>query len=250
MREKRRDAGADGVDDDDDEIIPINAKLAGDQGLWARAEDFWHVVGWAFNCAATSNPRWTVWKMWLELMLDLMEGDLCERVQMASDSADERSGELVRKSIISQFVNGDSGELSHGRRAKIIRAVFAHGSPKDHAELKEIWKDETKELMTDQRIQDSLKHKNNAEGLSLEDLSEDEDFADEMDLDMSIVKSEEHDRPTRRGRRRTQTLSPKLEDDADTDSSLMDTADALEMYGGTEAIYLRRRFLNLVCMSC
>lgn len=243
---KRRDTSVEDVDQD---IRVIDAKIAGDQGLWARAEDFWHVVGWAFNCAAQKSARWPTWKLWLENMLDLMEVDLRECAHAEALVAGKGLNETVGgKSMIAQYVHGGTAGLGHGQRYRIMRAIFAHGTSTDRKEFKEIWKDETKEVLNDQRILDvHLKHRSNPEGLSLEDLSEDEDLAEEMELDLSIVKEEPG--LSTRARRRTQTLSPKQEDEEDQDDFATDTTEILEVFGGSEAIYLRRRILTLVCYA-
>src|SRR6202034_1126779 len=54
---------------------PINSKLANESSLWLRAQDFWQVVGWALNCSIHHRGRWTVWKVWLDYMLDVIEAD-------------------------------------------------------------------------------------------------------------------------------------------------------------------------------
>ena len=47
--------------------------------VWQRAEDFWHVVGWAFRCSVLHPERWERWQIWLQFMCNVLEDDWKER---------------------------------------------------------------------------------------------------------------------------------------------------------------------------
>ena len=112
----------------------VKSELAMSGGLWARAEDFWHVVGWAFNCSVKHKKRWARWEIWLEFMIGVLEEGWKNR------AVEEGSDSLIVCYI--QSGRSDSGG-AHDKR--VVRSVFADGTPKSLSEFKEIWKDETKE---------------------------------------------------------------------------------------------------------
>ncbi|KAL1641057.1 hypothetical protein SLS58_006329 [Diplodia intermedia] len=123
---------------------PIRSAVANKNSLWAKADNFWHVLGWAFNCSVNHKERWERWKIWLELMLEIMEVDwternrLCEE-QLGRDGATNE--ELLQQSIIVQYlVNANAGSLS--ARRMMLRAILADGGPKAISEFKEVFKDE------------------------------------------------------------------------------------------------------------
>lgn len=199
---RRRDDDASGDDEKDGQLL--NTKLAQAQSLWTCAESFWHVVGWAFNCATTSKRRWQRWKLWLEFMLDVLEADLAEQSKKATamESAEDRDA-LFMKSFAAQCTAGLGSSNSQTERRRAMRAIFAHGTPRDMAEFKEIWKDETKEREV-KDMKPPLKTGEHRPGLtSLE--SEDEDNVDGLDIDMVEVKVEGQG-SARTTRRTTSTL--------------------------------------------
>lgn len=118
----------------------IDTELANTGSLWTRAENFWQVVGWSFNCSILHKRRWERWSIWLAFMIELLELDW-----------DLRKGEsgidVMENSLIVRYIN--FGGSTAGRERKIVKAVFADGRPKAVAEFGEIWQNETKELKTD-----------------------------------------------------------------------------------------------------
>lgn len=129
-----------GVSPNNEYIESIDTDLANTGSLWARAEDFWQIVGWSFNCSILHKRRWERWCIWLDFMIELLESDW-----------DLRQGEsgvnVMEKSLIVQYIN--YGSSTAGRERRIVKAVFADGRPKAVAEFGEIWQNETKELKTD-----------------------------------------------------------------------------------------------------
>ncbi len=149
-------------------IESIDTELANIGSLWARAEDFWHVVGWSFNCSILHQRRWERWSIWLAFMVDLLELDWDLRRR---DSCVDG----MKKSLIVKHIN--FGGAIAGRERKIVKAVFADGQPKAVAEFGEIWQNETKELKTDTAFK-RVEAKIDIEADNYGDYLEDEDEGD------------------------------------------------------------------------
>ena len=83
----RRQLGKDWCNDDDDDdgqkpsVVDdeIALDLATVDSVWTRAEDLWHIVGWAFNCSVLYPARWARWKLLLGLMVGVLEDDYAQR---------------------------------------------------------------------------------------------------------------------------------------------------------------------------
>jgi hypothetical protein len=121
-------------------------------GVFTRAEDFWSVVGWAFNCACIYPARWDYYEPFLSLMLDILEADF------QAVEPDE--------SLLWSYIELATG--SHSRSRRIIRAIFADGTSKYLNEFREIF---AKELNPPQVKQEEDRDYG---GLSSGDVSEDE----------------------------------------------------------------------------
>ncbi|KKK12126.1 hypothetical protein P175DRAFT_0553619 [Aspergillus ochraceoroseus IBT 24754] len=119
----------------------IALDLSHSNSVWSRAEDFWHAVGWAFNCSVLHPARWERWRIWLEFMCEILEDDWGERCrQKAKDPAHDNK--IVQDSIIAHYIHGHSG--SFGRNRRILRAVFADGSSAAVNEFREVFHHEVK----------------------------------------------------------------------------------------------------------
>ncbi|KAL8720522.1 MAG: hypothetical protein Q9225_002644, partial [Loekoesia sp. 1 TL-2023] len=125
-----------------DDLDSINTELANAGSVWAKAQDFWHVVGWAFNCSVLHKRRWERWHLWLEYMIDVLDKDWALRAHLHIEN--EYSDDDPREgSIIVQYLS--AGDTIARQERRILRAVFADGSPRSTAEFPEIWRNETKE---------------------------------------------------------------------------------------------------------
>ncbi|KAL8928566.1 MAG: hypothetical protein Q9208_001800 [Pyrenodesmia sp. 3 TL-2023] len=141
-RGARRRAAGDDVATPIDSLDSVDLELANAGSVWAKAQDFWRVVGWAFNCSVLHQRRWERWHLWLRYMIDVLEKDWVMRSHMHSQ--DEDTEEDPREgSMIVRYLSGNDTTARQDRR--IIRAIFADGSPKSAAEFPEIWRNETKE---------------------------------------------------------------------------------------------------------
>ena len=192
----------------------IESELANTGSLWARAENFWQVVGWSFNCSVLHKRRWERWSAWLTYMVDVLEADWEIRERMTEDEAKE-------KSLIVRFI--DSGRAIAGRERKIVRAVFADGRTKSVAEFGEIWKNETKELKKDGDVKKADKR------IDIEADNYGDYMEDENEADMEDSASEA-------------STPPSDVDNHQTDS-IPNVADSL---GGVDSTNLRVRLLSLL----
>ena len=126
---RRRIGSSESPEKDDDEAICSG--LADVESLWRNAKDFWHVVGWAFNCSITHKQRWDRYNLWLEYMLNVLEDDW----EVRSDA--ERL-----ESLMIRYINPEG--LVSSIEKRVVRAIFADGSTRSLAEFPEIWKNETR----------------------------------------------------------------------------------------------------------
>lgn len=227
----------------------INLRFANETAVWSKAEDFWQVVGWAFNCSVRHSKRWDRWKVWLDFMLHVLEDDLEEKAVASKTKLEEvkesnsDSEEFLADSLIARYLQTrDEGRT--GKR-RIMRAVLANGSKRDLGEFGEIWKDETKERKPPKDIHVSKRKKLNVD---------DGDFGDYMEVDDDDKDSDEMDslrqprsstrQSTRKRGRPAKSETPESEEeDAPLDE------DAASDYGGHESIVLRQRFMALVKLS-
>ncbi|KAI4175787.1 MAG: hypothetical protein LQ343_001400 [Gyalolechia ehrenbergii] len=134
------------------DLDSINSELANAGSVWAKAHDFWHVGGWAFNCSVLHKRRWERWQPWLEYMIDVLDKDWTLRAHMHTE--DEDSEEDPRESsIIVRYLS--AGDTIARQERRILRAIFADGSSRSTAEFPEIWRNETKERKKDADIKKS-----------------------------------------------------------------------------------------------
>ena len=192
----------------------IDTELANVGSLWARAEDFWHVVGWSFNCSILHKRRWERWSAWLRYMLEVLEADWDTREQGKGDGSREKS--LMMKYI-------DSTMTATGRQRKILRAIFADGQTKSVAEFGEIWQNETKELKKETDIKKADK-KIDIEADDYGDYMEDDDDKDLEDSPEEASSSAEE------ATRQSQDSIPNVAEDL----------------GGMDSVNLRLRLLSLL----
>ncbi|ROW17661.1 hypothetical protein VPNG_00601 [Cytospora leucostoma] len=131
-----------GSESDDDHI---RGKTANRGSVWARGQDFWKVLGWAFNCSALHPHRWRWWKPWLEYMLDVLEADYEERRRLDLDREGENSPyefQSLQDSLLVSYVMPRNSRMSSLK--PIMSALFADGSLSSQAIYKEVFKKEDK----------------------------------------------------------------------------------------------------------
>ncbi|MCJ1384586.1 hypothetical protein MMC17_007703 [Xylographa soralifera] len=209
---RRTTGGNVSPDKEDFEIIDI--ELANVSSLWARAEDFWHVVGWGFNCSVVHKNRWERWQLWLEYMVGVLEDDWWMRPP----------GEQGNSLLVKYLNIEDQGNIGEKR---IVRAIFADGNPRSLAEFKEVWSNETRERKpnTEAEVAKKAPVKINIEEGEYGDYvqSSDDEFEDDV--------------PT------GSVMNPHLDADSTTPCT-----DGSLLLGGSAALQLRLRLTALLIL--
>lgn len=233
-RAKTRRSNAGQASDEEVESGNLRSKYIEGQSVAENAQDFWAVVGWAFNCSVRHKARWERWREWLELMLDVLEEDL-ERYSARG----HKSPELAH-SLIAQYMSIVGAGRNNKRR--VMRAVLADGDVRSMAEFGEIWKNETRpvkkeELLGSKRRKLDLDNDDYGDYLDNES-EEDEQIKSRMSRSRTAPKS-------RRSRTPADFSAAKDEDDDDIALETASEGDAIAEYGGMDSIRLRQRFLSL-----
>ncbi|EUC40033.1 hypothetical protein COCMIDRAFT_30956 [Bipolaris oryzae ATCC 44560] len=210
------------------DIERIAGDAANEKSLWYRAEDFWHIVGWAFNCACVHKKRWSRWRLWLAVMLDFLEADWEAFVRQSTD--DDVDAEIVfQESLFWHYIIGDeSAPTNRARRRRIVKAIFATGMPESLEEYPEIWDKETA----------GPKRKKDEEQRIGEVDFETGDIADYASDDEMQNASEDEDNEDADGASAFQDYK-----------SIQNIQDAIEHLGGHDAIELRQRLLALLAQA-
>ena len=201
-----------------DQVDRIENDLANSAALFAQAESFWHIVGWAFNCSVSQKRRWERWHLWLEYMVEVLEVDL--EIRQREDQ--------IEQSMLVQYIILGGGQGDSGR--KILRAIFADGRKTSVGEFKEIWQNETKEL----RKEDDIKKAEKTIDIGADDYGDymsDEDDADFEEASLHSIPSSRSESPSKK-------LTKPARDD--------EVLNAAERFGGTSALSLRVRLLSLL----
>ena len=231
----------------DAEEFNINAPIALEGNFFARAGDFWQVVGWAFNCAARYRARWTRWKLWLEFMLEAIEDDWEERMRLydvsKTDDTSSQGGDIgiLEQSMATRIVTEATQIGGRTARRRIQRAIFADGSEKALNEFPELWPKETKEKI---KVEVDVRRKENKLNLDEGQFGDygEADSDDEIDVKVEGGQSTTRstDTPVRLSSR-----TPKIPTAPATPASDGKLLDGLSL-GGVEALTLRRRLHVIV----
>jgi hypothetical protein len=230
-RRRNRYGGGEESGDSDDEMEHISGVIANQGRLRRCAKDFWHIVGWAFNCSVVHPNRWKYWKVWLDYMLDVLYADWDERnaqddkafrTKIKEDPATQCKFTNLRESLVTKYLADVKGRSTAIRR--IVGAIFTDGGADDLQNYPEVFQNETQEV----RAQKGQKRKREGEfnnGTS--------GFGDDALDDQSL-------------------LSSQLSDATPPPSQSTDNGEvAPDPYmGGPESIVLRLRVLALVSTSC
>lgn len=198
--------------------------MAAEDSVWRRAQDFWHVVGWAFNCSVRQRKRWRFWKVWLAYMLDVIEADWKER---ASSSARGDDG-LLEDSILIRYIGNLGGTSSITRR--MIKAIFANGEPESIRLFPEVFANETLE----RKKADTGRKRKRSEKVNVEQ----DNYGDYLGTEEDLVEEDTT----------FWSSQPTTSSDGDDDSGA-DAAQLIEDFGGPEAVVMRKRLIALVSCS-
>ncbi|KAI9809133.1 MAG: hypothetical protein M1825_002422 [Sarcosagium campestre] len=255
--------GSDGENDDSggDGMDRVRSRMAS-SGVWARGEDFWHLVGWAFNCAVLYPARWKRWRLWLEVMLDILEDDWAQCLQTYSsqgpsaadedahdDDVDGSSAQeqllSLSQSLIGRYVCDDRRRAGGGAR-RILRAVFADGDDAALKEFREVFANETAAL----RPKDpnasiaSLKRKRRDARVNVDE----QEYADYLDDSEEEGEGVSSDLPPDSSQIENIVDSSDAQPDGDGGAGGRsdESTDGAASLGGYEAVVLRTRLLALL----
>ncbi|KAL7821482.1 hypothetical protein V8C44DRAFT_314698 [Trichoderma aethiopicum] len=126
----------------------LRGKIANEGGVWAKGQDFWSTVGWAFHCCSLMPHRWRYWKAWLEFMLDVLEADWAERERRDQEDYETngRVGEEPTiwraESMMVMYMKQEDGR--HSGDKAIIKALFAYNGSVSSSSFREVFEKEHK----------------------------------------------------------------------------------------------------------
>jgi hypothetical protein len=171
-------------DTDEESNNVLRSIFAHDKSVFSQVTDIWQIIGWAFNCSVAWPVRWERWRLFLELLLDVLEQDLIQRTD-----ADAELGvrTYTHKCIILDILKSVEGR---GGRRRVMRAIMANGIEKSLKEFGEVYKNETKERKTDQRDTKRVKFSIEEDKWGDYDMDEDEDAVVD-DLPNSVHEEDE-----------------------------------------------------------
>ncbi|KAE8836430.1 hypothetical protein HRS9139_04528 [Pyrenophora teres f. teres] len=207
---------------DNSDINRIVGEAANENSLWYRADDFWHIVGWAFNCSVAHKKRWSRWKLWLSNMLDFIDADwqVCVRESKTEDGSDDAA---LQQSLLWYYIIGDEfAPTNRGRQRRILKAILAMATSESLKEYPEIWDRETAEP----------KKKSGGQRVGKVSFETGEMADYESDEEMQDVADGADD-----------------EDASDTpldDDEVENIHEAVERLGGHDAIQLRHRLIAIL----
>ncbi|KAF9700625.1 hypothetical protein EKO04_001588 [Ascochyta lentis] len=214
--------------EEEDDIDQLYCEAANDKILWNRADDFWHIVGWAFNCSVAYKKRWDRWKLLLSVMLDFLESDwdVCVKSSQHDEAGQETA---LQESLVWHYIVGEGQSMTRATRRRSIKAIFAIASSNSLKDYPEIWESETKEPKERAGKRQKLGNVDFETG----------EVAD-YDSDEETINA-----PRTRAIERKRDVSPPLDLPDITDGSL-NLHSAIERLGGSDAIALRQRLLALL----
>ncbi|KAF1845004.1 uncharacterized protein K460DRAFT_284565 [Cucurbitaria berberidis CBS 394.84] len=206
------------------DVERIAGAAANAQSLWYRAEDFWHIVGWAFNCSIAHKKRWSRWKLWLNISVDFLEADW--DVCVKQSKGNEKGGEsILQESLLWRYIVGEAESTNRGMRRRIVKAILALATTESRKEYPEVWETETAEPKRKRESNQPLGEVDFETG-AVGDYDSDEEMEDAVEQ-MDDVKS---------------GSSPRVPSDDD----IQTVHDAVERLGGQGAIELRQRLIALL----
>ncbi|KAL4872995.1 hypothetical protein BDV12DRAFT_114993 [Aspergillus spectabilis] len=220
-----------------DRDIPID--LAQSASVWSRAEDFWHAVGWAFNCAVLHPARWEHWQIWLEFMCEVLEEDWAERQRKDKGlSTDWR-----KESLIFHYIKNSSHGF--GRNRRILRSIFADGGATAVNEFREVFHHELK-LSRKKPTKDKESKKREAAAVDI-DAEEYGDFYLTTDHEDDDSSGRDSKRPRRtQGTRSKRTAAATPTPKPTPDSTYPDPTLSSFLLGDMTSLALRQRLLHLL----
>lgn len=211
--------------------IKLRNRYADKDSLWTNAEDFWHVLGWAFNCSIMHQTRWKRYFLLLDWMLNALSSDL--ECNAKHDTADQ--------SILAKYLSS-VGEGRNNKR-RVMRAILADGGTRSTGEFPEIWKNETKPPK--RKAEDEVAQMDKKKKLDLE-AGEFGDYYNNSDSDIEspAIGSLQRSRsattlPSAKGSR-----NPSGDEQRSQSTAVVSST--LDSFGGLDSLNLRRQILDLL----
>ncbi|KAK5088068.1 hypothetical protein LTS08_004872 [Lithohypha guttulata] len=223
----------------------LGIKYADSQSVFTSKDDFWSVIGWAFNCSCLPGPyatRWLYWSSWLQHMLEVLESDWQCREELGK----------CQESLIWKYISSAIGGFARARRT--IRAIFADGSRDSLNFFTEVFRKELK----GPRIEHEKAKKQEVAVKVDEDIYGDwlQDSESSIDEDVDVHHGDVANRPSKRLRTRTPltrrrrlpqaSKSPIFTEEEDTDASGQEESGTRHGLGPLDSIMLRLRLLQLL----
>ncbi|ETS84756.1 hypothetical protein PFICI_02781 [Pestalotiopsis fici W106-1] len=178
----------------------------GKNSVWRRGQDFFNVVGWAFNCSVLYPNRWEYWRQWLEFMCDVLEADILERARIDEEEHDRAGGEegecsyaMLSNSILAGYLNQCERKRTNGAKS-LMAVIFADGQTSSARQFQEIWDKEHKGISRDRIVRKRKRKVNIEKG----------DFGGLLDDD-SVYSSQNSEPPPTPQKRRSGSESPALQ---------------------------------------
>ncbi|OCK84926.1 hypothetical protein K432DRAFT_319242 [Lepidopterella palustris CBS 459.81] len=229
--------------DSDDGERTIKSNVANASSLYQRAEDFWQIVGWAFNCSLCWKKRWERWRLWLELMLDFLEADWHERSRLSMEEGADVE-QLFTQSLIWQYTASRDPQ-SRASRRRILRAILADGNGKSLKEFTEVFKNETKEVKIEEG--NTIKHRKvlDIENGEFGDYGVDDDEDAIMD-DVDVRTSKRLASRRAFGKWSSPNSSNESMSEDEDEMKSEESSSAVDRLGGIDAVGLRQRLLAII----
>lgn len=275
-----------GGEDDNEARIPndhkpLSIKLGKEGSLWSRAEDFWHAVGWTFNCSVLHPERWERWEIWLEYMCDVLQDDWNERERIFNNTPQDteattnrtalhNSGKqstmkgyqdgplILRESLLYQYISAGTG---HGKHRRIIRSIFADGGSSAVNEFRQVFPKELKQAKSDRKAEKVKKRERDVDidkeeyGDYLAQDESDDDAAAGVDLENGNPRSASPSGAGARSSKRTRRGTRNAKDPSDNenigettglDPALAQRDIDASPLGSLDSLDLRKRLLGLL----
>ncbi|KAJ5905315.1 uncharacterized protein N7473_002231 [Penicillium subrubescens] len=265
-----------------DETKPLNLELGKTESLWSRAEDFWHAVGWSFNCSVLYPERWDRWQIWLQFMCEVLVDDWLQREkeylalqeqrrEKSQSTGQEGKSEttdnviqnrdedldILRQSLIFQYI---SAGARNANTRRIIRSIFADGSTASVNEFREVFE---KELVPLDPAKDAAKAKKRDREVNIEKEQYGDYLNDDSDDDptsgissqscastpLEDVTNIRRSKRTRRGTRNAldpTAAEPAAEASDASQGHLTPHGSRVSQLGGLESLALRKKLLGIL----
>lgn len=230
----------------------INLDLANEEALFKNAEDFWHIVGWAFNCSVKHKTRWDRWRLWLNYHLNVIENDWklrMDRPEQPHRAVEGQSSDTpLEGSIIMRYLQPLGAGASRTARRRAMRSILARASFKDLTEFPEVFRNELKERKKEPTAEESRQRQrvNIDEGDFGDYFDEDNDEAESSTATDGISIPNGKRRAVRRGPKGD---SHPGNEEILTENNLVPSGTSLIDWGGATALELRQRLLVILTQA-